>query len=378
MSNYSDPMKLFNMLKEQAQTSGQFGGGNFGNQNILKLQKGKKYSLRLLWLPSDERQYPMINQYVHRIWDDAAVGSKDVNVICPTSQYDLDNQGFKACPICEKMSALYKAASEGSSSAEEVYKKFKRTLRGYVPVYVVNGPSEDVGKVKILQYTISFKKYFDSKIFGIVDSKDASQNTDKDVDAEDFDESNTVGINAFMYYDPKKDEVVTTGHNFIITVGTKKVPINGRAVEMNDYKLDFSMKATTIEDFDGQEITPKYFCNLSKELHFDEDFYVMHDLEKINHFKMKYIDGEDSEDNSATITETEEVEKPAPKKKAPVIEEPEIEEEVEEEEKPAPKKAAKKAAPVEEPEIDNDDSNESEESTSSDDDIDLDELLKDI
>ena len=47
MSSFSDPMKLFNLLKEQAQTSGQ----TFGNPNILKLQKGKKYALRLLWLP---------------------------------------------------------------------------------------------------------------------------------------------------------------------------------------------------------------------------------------------------------------------------------------------------------------------------------------
>jgi len=374
MSNYSDPMKLFNMLKEQAQTSGQFGGGSsFGNPNILKLQKGKKYSLRLLWLPSDERQYPMINQYVHRIWDDSAIGSKDVNVICPTSQYDLDNQGFKACPICEKMSALYKEASEGSTSAEELYKKFKRTLRGYVPVYVVNGPAEDVGQVKILQYTISFKKYFDSKIFGITDNRNAAQNGEKDQENESFDESNTVGISAFMYFDPKKNEVVTTGHNFIITVGTKKVPINGRAVEMNDYKLDFSMKATTIDDFNGHEITPKYFCGLSKELHFDEDFYVMHDLEKISHFKMKYIDGVESLD---VITETS-----APKKAVKSEDEEEMVEEqketVKKVEVAAPKKAAKKVVPVEEEE-EPEESDEQNEKSSEDEDIDLDELLKDI
>jgi hypothetical protein len=98
-------------------------------------------------------------------------------------------------------------------------------------------------------------------------------------------------------------------------------------------------------------------------------------LIQLEGFEIKFVNKEEitQEDREAVPGE-----KPAPKKKAPVVEEPEIEEEVEEEEKPAPKKVAKKAAPVEEPEIDNDDSNEGEESTSSDDDIDLDELLKDI
>lgn len=375
MSSFSDPMKLFNLLKEQAQTSGQ----TFGNPNILKLQKGKKYALRLLWLPADsshDRQFPMINQYVHHIWDDHAIGSKDVNVICPTSQYDMSNQGFRVCPICDRMSALYKMATDGSPSADEVYKKFKRSLRGFVPVYVANGPAEDVGKVKILQYTISFKKYFDSKIFGLIDSKDAA-NGDEKVASTEFDESDTVGIGAFMYFDPTKNEVVTSGHNFVITVGTKKVPIGGRLVEMNDYKLDFSMKPSVISDFGGTPITPEYFCGLSEELHFDEDFLVMHDDEKIKAFKQKYIDEgccEAAEPaakkaSPAVIGEVADSPKPKAAVKTAVA--------TEEADGPAePKPAPKKGATYDGPEIEEDKHEEA--SSGGGDDIDLDELLRDI
>jgi len=374
--SYSDPMKLFSVLKERAQSNS---SGGFGNQNILKLKSGNSYTLRLLWLPSDTREYPMINQYVHRVWDDNAIGSKDVHVICPTSQYDQDGAGFRSCPICARMSELYKESQNGSASANELYSKFKRTLRGFVPVYVVKGPAQDLHKVKILQYSILFKKYFDEKIFGIhMASKDQER------PQEDFDESNLIGINAFMYYDPKKDQVVTTGHNFIVNVGTKKVPINNRMVEMPDYKLDFSMKPTDIEDFNGDEITVDYFKNLSNELGFDRDFFEMSNVDALIRFKAKYIDGNDDDVIEEKPVEDEEddfdIEVPKTAPKAKKVVEEEAEETVEEPEevvKPALKKAEKKTAPKpapkEEPEEEADDAGEKD-----DDDIDIDALLADI
>ena len=322
----SDPMKLFNMLREQAKVSGQ--SSNFEQPNILKFKKGKTYALRLLWLPSNERQYPMINQYVHHIWDDEAIGSKSIDVVCPTSQYDMDNQGFKACPICAKTSELYREAEKGSSSARELYSKFKRVLHGYVPVYVVSGPTEDAHKVKILKYSVTFKKYFDSKIFGIK----PTSSTDSQ-DGGSFDESNCIGIDAFMYFDPKKNEVQTTGYNFIVNVGSKKVPIGGKTVEMNDYKLDFTMKPTKIDEFDGTPITPKYFMSLNDEIGFDRDFYEMSSPEKLNDFKLKYLDGVESSGAGSVFNNNDS--KPVVEA-APVVEKPtknvhqEIEEEPEE------------------------------------------------
>ena len=348
--SYSDPMQLFKILKEQTKTTTQ-SNGVFGNPNILKFQKNKTYSLRLLWLPSEKRQYPMINQYVHRIWDENAVGSKDVVVQCPTSQYDMDNGGFNVCPICSSMSKLYREIQNGSSSAKELYDKFKRTLQGYVPVYVVNGPAEDLHKVKIMHYTISFKRYFDLKIFGI--QADKPKNGEE---VQSIDESNCVGINAFMYYDPKKDKVITNGYNFMVSVGSKKVPINGRTVEMNDYKLDFSMKPTDITDFDGVEITAEYFKGLSDLLHFDKDFYIMSDIEKINNFKLKYIDGVDTVEEKTEAEDEDET---------PMM-------------KPAPAKPAAKAEVIEEVEEQPAEENETLDEEDSSEDIDIDALLKDI
>jgi hypothetical protein len=385
----NDPVKLFNALREKTISASKPVVST--NQNILKLQKDKTYSLRLLWLPSEVRLSPMINQYVHRVWYDSANGRRAAEVKCPTSEYDKNRDGFKCCPICDCLSKYYKEAQKGSESAEALYKKFKRTLSGFVPVYVVNGPDEDKHKVKLLHYTIQFKKYFDSKIFGIVSSeKDKNGNKVDD----EIDESNVVGLDAFMYYDPNEDSVVTSGYNFIIRVGTQTMMIGGKSVEMPEYKLDFSMKKTDIEDFDGKEITPEYFKSLNAELQFDENFYIMSNEEELNNFKKKYIDGDEGasdeaedEDDEIEPVVRESAKKPAKK----IVEESsdEDDEEPEEIKKPAPKakpakkeeedvivekKSSKVAKKVEVEEDDDDDDSDSDD----DEDIDLDELLKDI
>jgi hypothetical protein len=133
---------LFSKIQEREQSSSGASASSF-NSLILKPKVGCSYSLRLLWLKpfgTCTREYPMINQYIHHFWDDNAVGSKDQVVYCPTSQYIKGDtrDGFDSCPICAKCSELYKQSKEGSSSATDLYKKFRRTLRGFVPVYVVN------------------------------------------------------------------------------------------------------------------------------------------------------------------------------------------------------------------------------------------------
>jgi hypothetical protein len=296
----------------------------------------------------------MINQYVHRIWDENAIGSKDVKVYCRTSQYDLGETkaGF-ACPICKAMSAAYKEGANGSKSAQELYKKFRRTLQGYVPVYVVNGPEEDKGQIKILQFTKTFKDCFDTNIFGI--SKDTNQNEE----AENPVDEEMIGIDAFMYYNPSTDEVVTNGNNFIVTVKTKRVPINGKMVDMPDYKLSFSRKLTDITDFDGEEITSERFIGLSEELGFDRDFYKFSTDEEILEFKAKYIDG--NEDITNDIEED-------------IIKESSVE------------LLQKKSVTIKSKEVDevisevstNDEIDEVDEASTNDEEIDIDDLLKDL
>jgi hypothetical protein len=332
----------------------------------------------LLWLPPADgydREYPMINQYVHRIWDENAIGSKDVKVYCRTSQYDLGETkaGF-ACPICKAMSAAYKEGANGSKSAQELYKKFRRTLQGYVPVYVVNGPEEDKGQIKILQFTKTFKDCFDTNIFGI--SKDTNQNEE----AENPVDEEMIGIDAFMYYDPKNDEVIKTGYNFIVTVGTKRVPINGKMVDMPDYKFKFSNKLTEIEDFDGEEITSEMFLGISEKIGFDRDFYKFSTIEEIEAFKAKYIDGEETvvdeevDDVEETVMSRLQNKKPV-KSNEEDLNLDDLDDD-EEEEKPVQKNVTSKTKPIVEDE--DEDEEEMIDESPDDDEIDLDDFLSKI
>lgn len=413
MSSYSDPTKLFSVLQERAKTQAE-GSGSFGNQNILKLEKGQEYKLRLLWLPSEDREYPMINQYVHRIWDNDAIGSKDVTAVCPTSQYDEDNAGFKSCPICERMSALYNEYKKnGSKSAKELYDKFKRTLRGYVPVYVVNGPEKDLHQIKILQYSIQFKRFFDEKIYGLEAVKkktdDAEKKQTKVVvqEDDDDDEIKCVGIKAFMYYNPKTDEVVTTGYNLKITVGVKKIDINGKLTEVPDYNIRFlTKKETTISMFGEKEITPEYFKSISDMLNFDKDFFKMSNKEELAKFKMKYIDGvddvtteSDEEPKNVVKESVEEDDDELPTPKAPAKTDDDDDDElpqpkapvktVEDDEPPVVKKKAtvnkvkeekpEPKKPIEVKKADEDEDDEGDTTPVDDsEDINIDDLLKDI
>lgn len=296
---------LFSKLqaKEQAAAS----NSNFNNVNsvILKPKINSNYSLRLLWLQpygTCTREYPMINQYIHHFWDDSATSGKDKVVYCPTSQYIKGETkiGFDACPICAECSKLYKEYQSGSSSAEKLYKTFRRTFKGYVPVYVVNGPEDVVGQVKILQYSKMFKDFFDRKIFGATPRATGNE----EVQAVDPDE--VIGIDAFMYLN-KAGKVVTDGYNLNIQVTSKRMAINGKQIDMPQYTLDFSRKSTNITSFGEEEITTELFNNLNEKLGYDSNFYNESTVTELNTFKLKYIDAEETIEetkNEPEVTES--------------------------------------------------------------------------
>ena len=304
-----NPKKLFNQIqkKEQENASGQ-SAGNFGNPLLFKPKVGTTYSIRLLWLSPEEgydREYPMINSYIRRIWDENATsGSKDIKVICPTSQYMLGEtpSAFKKCPICAAASDFYKKGQEGSDSAKELYDKFRRTCVGYVPIYIVNGPEEDIGQIRILQYGKQFKDFFDAKIFGI-----KKQNRNGEAEDMTMLEEDIIGLDAFMYYDETQDSIVTKGYNLIITTTTKPMNIRGKKIDMPQYALDFTRKLSTVSEIDGVELDSdqgvKYFnCLNSKVLHFDKDFYIKSTDEELQNFKLDFITKEsvnEEVDNSA-------------------------------------------------------------------------------
>ena len=374
------PLSLFEKLRSKEVNNVSAPSGNFGNPNLFKLKQGVSYTFRLLWTPPADgydREYPMINQYVHRIWDENSIGSHDVKVYCKTSQYDLGETkaGFD-CPMCKAMSAAYKEGANGSKSAQELYKKFRRTLNGYAVVYVVKGPDEDLHQIKILQYTKSFRDFFDENIFGI---KKVNKNSEE-AQTETDDSEEMIGIDAFMYYDPKNDEVIKTGYNFIVTVGTKRVPINGKMVDMPDYKFKFSNKLTEIEDFDGEEITSEMFLGISEKIGFDKDFYKFSTVEEIEAFKAKYIDGEETivdeeeDDVEETVMSRLQNKKPV-KTNEEDLNLDDLEDDEEEDEKPVKKNTTSKSKPVVE---DDEDEDEMIDESSDDDEIDIDDLLSKI
>ena len=346
-----NPKSLFNKIqaKEQAAAESVNSPANFTNPLLFKPKVGTTYAVRLLWLPPEkgyDREYPMINSYIHRIWDDNATnGNKDHKVICPTSQYMMGevSSAFRKCPICTAASEFYKQGQEGSESAKELYNKFRRTCVGYVPIYIVNGPEDSIGQIKILQYGKQFKDFFDSKIFGI-----KKQNKNEDIPTVLDEEA--IGLEAFMYYDETADKLVNTGYDLLITTTTKKMIIGGKQIDMPQYQLDFSRRPRTITEFDGIEIDSeegiKYFNALnSSVLHYDQDFYIKSTEEELHEFKLNFISGESVE------TPVVETKKPAislPKK--PVVAEPEIDEvkdEIPYEFPTKPAKSTRVAKPVE-------------------------------
>lgn len=373
------PLSLFEKLRSKEVNNVSAPSGNFGNPNLFKLKQGASYTFRLLWTPPADgydREYPMITQYVHRIWDENSIGSHDVKVYCKTSQYDLGETkaGFD-CPMCKAMSAAYKEGANGSKSAQELYKKFRRTLNGYAVVYVVKGPDEELHQIKILQYTKSFRDFFDENIFGI---KKVNKNSEE-AQTETDDSEEMIGIDAFMYYDPKNDEVIKTGYNFIVTVGTKRVPINGKMVDMPDYKFKFSNKLTEIEDFDGEEITSEMFLGISEKIGFDRDFYKFSTIEEIEAFKAKYIDGEETVVDEEEDDVEETVMSRLQNKKPVKSDEEDLnldDLDDDEDEKPVKKNVTSKTKPI--VEEDDDEEEMIDESSDDDDEIDIDDLLSKI
>lgn len=297
---------LFSKLQAKEQAAANGSGGNFNtNSMILKPKINCNYSLRLLWLQpygSCTREYPMINQYIHHFWDDQATSNKDKIVYCPTSQYikGETKAGFESCPICTECSKLYKASQEGSSSAGKLYKTFRRTFRGYVPVYVVNGPDDVVGQVKILQFSKMFKDFFDRKIFGVA----ARATGNEEVQPIDPDE--VIGIDAFMFVD-KAGNVVTDGYNLNIQVTSKKMIIDGKQVDMPQYTLDFSRKNTSILTFGEEVVTTEMFNSLNEKLGYDSDFYNESTVAELNTFKLKYVTAEETIEETAEEADEEAV-----------------------------------------------------------------------
>lgn len=353
----TNPRSIFEDIQKklkESTTTGEGSNNSFKNEHVFKPTKAGTMTVRLLWLPPADgikRDFPMINSYVHRYYDPNAIGRKYVKVTCPTSQY-MDGEsmtGFGHCSICNAVSKFYKEGAD-SPSAKELYNTFRRACEGYIPVYVVTGPDDLQGTVKILQYGKQFKDFFNRKIFGITSK----------TDSDPIDSDEIIGLEAFMYYDTDEDTIVTTGYDLIISTTIENITIGNKKVAMPKYSLDFSRKPKTIDEIDGVSLGSKsgikWFNNLNDELGFDKSFLIYSTAEERDEFLKTYVTKEDE------------------KKVAPKIDEL-LEDDADEVEETKPiKKATKKSAPIEEEDDDYVDMSD----TQKNEDIDVDKLLANL
>lgn len=359
MSNNYNPMSVFNKIQKTEQARANDAGSSSAAKNplIFKPKVNTTITCRLLWLPpaaDSDREYPMINSYVHNFYDE--LGTKKFHqVVCPTSQYMMGETraAFDKCPICTEMSSVYNNFKEtGSTSAKELYDKFKRKCMGYIPVYIINGPDDVKGQVKILSYGKQFKDFFDAKIFGI------TKPTKNGQPPIEISQDEIIGLEAFMYQDAN-GEIVTDGYDLVITTASKRMPINGKEVDMPTYSLDFSRRKKSLTEIEGHDLTTsageKYFEKLNDLLSFDKDFYIKSTDKELQEFKtsvlMKDI-VETSDLMSEEVTSAPAIKLPKRETiKAPADEEEDVPKAkakrvVEDEEEEVKPKAKAKAAPI--------------------------------
>jgi hypothetical protein len=222
------------------------------DDRFIQFKAGNTYQFRLLYHVEDptKRKRPFIAKYDHTFWDEDAEYDKLKKITCPTSEYILNNNGFSKCPVCKATRKFYKDKEDGSATAEELYKQFRRKFHGYALVYVVNDPTneDNNGKVKIMHFGITIHRWLKLQIFGIGDK-------DQVVDDE------VIGKAAFDLED---------GYNLKVKVGKKG--------EYNKYDCEFARKTSTVE------ITKEEIAEAATELKFDEEFLTFSTDEEIQNF----------------------------------------------------------------------------------------------
>lgn len=237
---------------------------------FIHFKSGNTYRMRLLYyIPEDsKRKVPFIHKNTHSYYNEAT--STLSWAVCPTSEYLLDNRGFKECKVCEAVSDFYKKSKE-SPSNKELYEKFKRRFNGFALVYVVNDPTNEANNntVKIIRYGILINRFLKKEIFGI----DTKEN--KVIEAAAAAE--LVGPDAFD---------LENGYDLIITVGTNNTEVG----DFNSYDLKFTKKPSKLN------VTEAEIAKQTEALNFDKDFYEEWSKTEILDFYNKYVLNEEVKD----------------------------------------------------------------------------------
>jgi hypothetical protein len=109
--------------------------------------------------------YYEFKRYKLRLGLKGEVSREFGKIICPSSEYVHGVNGFQMCPVCRNNNKLWKDSKNGSETAKQLYRQFKRKLNGYALVFMINDPvnPENNGKVKIVvESTDSVKTYVDA------------------------------------------------------------------------------------------------------------------------------------------------------------------------------------------------------------------------
>jgi len=247
-------MAQINQLHTQQEENAKFVDPRF-----VYTKAGHNYSFRLLWVPSKERQLPIIFKLTHEY----GIGSDRDIVTCPTSDYELGKAGFQECAICEEATRLYNDFKDNKNqTSKDLYNKFKRQYRNTALVYVVadDCTPANVGKVMLFRMPKGISDQIKREVFGWVLKKgEVAIPADQLIGGKAFDK--------------------TSGFNLNISV-TSKVTDEGT---FNSYSASFSRNESPIP------LTDKQALDSSIELKFDEEFYVKWDKTKTDEFASKHI-----------------------------------------------------------------------------------------
>lgn len=149
---------MFESIKSALSTDSQ--SSQDGWKNIMKLQKGQMYTVRLL--PNVKDPSKTFFHYYSHAWESFTTG-QFINLLSPTTFGDRD-------PIAEYR---YKVMRQGTPEEKQKGEGLKRREQWMVNVHVVDDPTnpDNEGKVKILRYGRQLNKI----IMDAIEGDDADQ-----------------------------------------------------------------------------------------------------------------------------------------------------------------------------------------------------------
>ena len=144
---------MFDTIKDALNK--QASGGRSGISDIIRLEKGNSYTVRLLPNVEDPSK-TFFHYYVHG-WESFSTGQY-VSFVSPQTFGERD-------PIAE---ARYKAYRTGTQEEKEKSKAIIRSEKWLVNAYVVDDPStpDNIGKVKVLRFGKQLHKIIMDAISG--------------------------------------------------------------------------------------------------------------------------------------------------------------------------------------------------------------------